>query len=743
MTVSVLAAPDSDYVFKSPEETGVSSLELFEKHLPLPKNDYAAAVPGLQEPGYSPVYQNLATKKIKKALLPELSTYHGLWKNAAKCFADRPALASRPYDYKTATSEPRYETVSFAEVEIQKRELGSGILFLLRNNPFKNPELEAHRKIDTHEAEYPNFNKDNLSYVVTLFLGNRKEWVLADLACTAFSITNTVLYDTLGPSASEYILELTESPMVICSYAHLDTILSLKKKHPEKLKTLISVICMDPLDCVSPGEGLLLVSKARAVGIELCDYNQALGIGRLFPHEELPPTPRTVYTISFTSGTTGSAPKGVVLTQENAASGVAFIACCAPSVKNDSEMAFLPLAHIFERQALAFNLSRGGVSGFPQINGTPLTLVEDMKLFKPKHMANVPRVYTKFESAIKNATLNLDLALKRALFAKIFATKAEMQAAAEDATGHHWLYDRVFLPKVRQALGFDNMEYVITGLAPISPSTVKFMKAALGIGFSQGYGLTELFAGFSFSGSFEKNPGSCGAPGVCSSIRVRELPSLGYNLDDPRGPSGELEIAGPQIFTHYYKNPEETAKVLHDGWFATGDVARIDPTNGRLYIIDRVKNFFKLAQGEYVTPEKVENAYLSSNPILTQSFVHGDSLRHFLVAVVGVDPEKIVLFLTHHCGVAKGSLTNEKAILEEINKNDNRVRLLQELNKNVKGLQGFELIHNLYVEFEPLRLERDVITPTVKIRRPIAAKYFGQQIDSMYEEQSLISKQKL
>lgn len=743
MVLPVVAAQDSDYVFNTPDECGVPLERIFDHYLPLPKSDYAVPLPGLDEPGYSLVYRNVAVKTTKKALMRTLDTYHGLWKNAAKHFAARPAFASRPYNYHTGQSEPEYVNTTFADVEQQKLQLGAGILFLLRNNPYKNQALEPHRKIDSHVADYRNYDKDNISFVVTLFSGNRAEWVLSDLACVSYSITNTVLYDTLGPSASEYILELTESPMVICSYAHLRTIVELKRQNPEKLEALISIICMDPLDCISEQEAQSLVFEARSVKIELCDLNQACGIGKLFPLEELPPQPKTAYTISFTSGTTGSAPKGVMLTHESAASGICFIACCAPYVKDDTEMAFLPLAHIFERQALAFNLCKGGRLGFPQLNGTPLTLLEDLKLLKPKHMANVPRVYTKFEAAIKNATLNSDSGLKRALFTKVVGTKAERQALAEHNEGRHWVYDRLFLPKVRQALGFDNMVYVITGLAPISPETVKFMKASLGIGFSQGYGLTESFAGFSFSGGYEQNPGSCGAPGVCSTIRVRELPSLGYTLDDPRGPSGELEILGPQIFTHYFKNPEETAKVLKNGWFATGDVARIDKTTGRLYIVDRVKNFFKLAQGEYVTPEKVENVYLLANPLLTQCFVHGDSLRHFLVAVVGVDPEKIVKFLVQNCAMNKAELTCEKEILHHANKKENRTRLLHELNGNIKGLQGFELVQNLFVEFEPLRLDRDVITPTVKIRRPIAAKFFKDQIEGMYEESSLVSKQKL
>ncbi|SGZ47369.1 CIC11C00000004168 [Sungouiella intermedia] len=739
---SPFAPTDSKYVFNNYAECGIPFDKLAEKHLALPDSDDSIAIPGLAEPGYSATFRCKASKSLKTALSSDLETYYHLWKNAVTFYGDKPAFSSRPYDYKTQKSEPRYVTKSFTEVDTLKRNLGSGIMFLLRNNPFKNPDIESHRKIDAHTTDYASYDKDNHSFIVTLYLANREEWVLADLACVSYAITNTVLYDTLGDSASEYILELTESPIVISSYEHVETIISLKEKFPDRLAALISLVSMDPLDCQSASIGEALVRRARAARIELYDYNQVFGIGELFPHADLPPSPKTTYTISFTSGTTGNAPKGVVLTQENAASGVTFLACRVPRIKNDTALSFLPLAHIFERQALAYNLVLGGLAGFPQHGGSALTLIEDLKLFKPKHMTNVPRVYTKMETAIKNATVNLDLALKKSLFEKCIGIKYNRQGAADEQKGELWVYDQVLMPKLRAALGFDNMVYCITGLAPISPLTVKFMKAALGIGFSQGYGLTELFAGFSFSSPYEKVPGSCGAPGLCTEIRVRELPAMGYALDDPRGPSGELEIRGGQIFSHYYKNLEETAKCLKDGWFSTGDVARIDK-NGRIFIIDRVKNFFKLSQGEYVTPEKVENAYLSGNTLLTQCFVHGNSLNHFLVAVVGVDPEKIVHFLSRKCGVNKSELLSESAILEHVNKHENRTKLLRELNKNVKGLQGFETVQNLYIEFEPLRLEREVITPTVKIRRPIAAKYFASQIDSMYGEQPLATKQKL
>lgn len=743
MPSEILAPRDCEYVFNSPEECGVSYEEILLKHLPLKDVENSRPVVGSEEPSYSPAYRNSATNRIKTKLMPHLDTYYAIWKNSVKNFPDQPALAARPYDYKSGKSEARYVSETFAEVDTKQTQLGAGILYLLRNNRFKQADCEAHQKIDSHFNDVRSHDAKNLSFVLTIYLENRPEWVVTDLACGSYSITNTVLYDTLGPAASGYILNLTQSPVVVASYTNVKRLLELKKKEADNLLSLICVICMDPLDCMSAAEGAELRQAALDVNIELYDLKQVYGVGSLFPTPEIPPSTNTVYTISFTSGTTGAAPKGVVLTQENAALGIAFVLCMAPPITNDLEMAFLPLAHIFERQSLATTLAKGGMAGFPQMNGSPLTLFEDLKVLKPKHMSNVPRVYTKLESALKTATLDSDLVLKRSLFAKIIGEKMRLQSMTEGNPGNHWFYDKFFLSKVRALTGFDNMEYCITGLAPISVQTQKFLKAALNIGFCQGYGLTELFAGMCFGTPYEVDPGNCGAPGVCSEVRVRELPELGYTLDNPAGPMGELEIRGAQIFDHYYKNAEETNKVLKDGWFATGDVARINPKNGRLYIIDRVKNFFKLAQGEYVTPEKVENTYLSGNSILTQCFVHGESIHDHLVAVVGVDPDKIVLFLVKNCGSNKRDLSLTEKILEVANLKENRKRLLSALNRNVKGLAGFEFIQNLYVEFEPLRLDRDVITPTVKIRRPMAAKYFASQIKAMYDENKLLSSSKL
>lgn len=740
MSSSLIAPADSDYVLEDFEAKGYTIKQLQQEGIIPFSSDlvgYAVPTPGLAKQGFSEVYHNKAVTTMKKYFAPGYETYHGMITNTVRKHADLPALALRKYDFKAQKSAPTYEAITYAEMDEKKRALGSGLLFLLQNNPFRVPDLDAHAKIDTHAREYQSYNAHKLSFIVTLFAQNRAEWIISDIMCASYSLTSTALYDTLGPGTSKYILELTKSPVVIASGIHIKTLLDLKRTAPKELESLICLVSMDPLHEIFGEQGKAkLVEEAKALNIMLYDMEEVCQVGRVFPHAELPPKPETTYTISFTSGTTGSKPKGVVLTHSNLTAAVAFLVCQVPDIDEMRDFCFLPLAHIFQRHCVANSLMVGAVVAFPQLGGSPLTLLEDLKLFKPTYMSNVPRVFTKFEAAIKSATIHSNSAIAKRLFTRFITNKMDKQASAENEKGTNWLYDHVLAPKLKKALGFDNMVWTVTGLAPISPLTVKFLKAALNIGFSQGYGLTETFAGISFSVPYEKEPGSCGAVGVATEICLRDLPSLGYSVDN-ESPAGELLIRGPQVFSHYYENPEETSKALQDGWFYSGDVARIDRTTGRYYIVDRVKNFFKLAHGEYVTPEKVENNYLSSNSILTQAFAHGESVQSFLVGVLGIDEAKTRDFLIKKCAVPASALMTSEAILEQANHRENKTILLEDLNRNVEGLFGFEKLHNIYLEYEPLRLERDVVTPTIKIKRPIAAKFFEEQIKNMYAEGKL------
>lgn len=710
-------------------EPAQSITDLIKASLPLDRirNADAVAIPGTATPGFSAIYRNAySPDKLVLVPHPAVTTYKQLLAVAAESFGPKRCLGARPKN-SDGTVGP-YEWLTYSEVYDTLVKFGLGLFFILQNNPFKT-SLAAHRKIDAHHTKI-----DDMSFIVTLFSHNTREWAIADLACVNYNITNTSLYDTLGPDTARYILGLTESPVVVATKDKLARLVLLKEEEPEQLANLIALVLMDPL---TPTD-VHLVERARKANIVVYDFDQVVELGDLAKVPQVDPSPESIYTISFTSGTTSN-PKGVVLTHANCVASVAFTLSTVTPVDDPVTYCFLPLAHIFQRMAIASSFFNGAAIGMPQ-SPSPLTLLDDVQLLKPHAVSLVPRVLNKFEAAIKAQTINNEeKPLLRKLFTNAINTKAERMAEFDGSEGRHLLHDRL-IGLLRKKLGFGNLINLSTGSAPVSPDTVKFLKAALNTGITQGYGLTESFAGVCGSLAYEANPGSCGAISITCEMKLKDLPEMNYTSTDAEGPRGELLLRGPQIFREYYKNPEETAKSKDaDGWFHTGDVARLDPNNGRIYIIDRAKNFFKLAQGEYITPEKVENAYLSAFPHLAQIYVHGDSLKTHLVGIIGVEPETVKQWLKNQAQATDSQVSSPEAIVQFINRREVKTKFLKEMNAAVKdNLHGLERLHNIQLDIEPLKLEDGVITPTMKIKRPIAAKFFGATFDKLYDEGSLI-----
>lgn len=720
-------------------ESGKEITESIKAALPLDREytGKAVPIPGTKEQGYSPIYRNkYSPQKLISVPHPAVTTYKQLLSVAVDAYGDNKCLGARSKDANGKLGP--YEWITYLEVYVTQKNFGLGLFFILQNNPFKT-NSEAHRKIDTHHEKFggascPANESGYMSFVVTLFSHNTREWAIADLACASYAITNTSLYDTLGPETAEYILELTESPVVVATKDKLQRLVDLKHKHPQQLSNLIALVLMNPLDASDSR----LIETARENNIVVYDFDQVTKLGEMARVPKVDPTPESVYTISFTSGTTSN-PKGVVLTHANLVASVAFCFTTVTPVDNPVTYCFLPLAHIFQRMGLAFAFFVGAGIGMPQ-SPSPLTLLEDVQLLKPHTVALVPRVLNKFEAAIKAQTVNNEeKPLLRKLFSNAINKKLELMSQHDGAEGRHLLHDRL-LGLLRKKLGFQNLIGLSTGSAPVSLETVKFLKAALNTGINQGYGLTESFAGVCSSIPYEAEPGSCGAICVTTEMRLKDLPEMNYTSEDAEGPRGELLLRGPQIFKEYFKNEEETRKAKDsEGWFHTGDVARLDPNNGRIYIIDRAKNFFKLAQGEYITPEKVENAYLSAFPHLAQIYVHGDSFKTHLVGIVGVEPEEIKQWLRSRVSAPPSQLDSPEAIVQLMNKPDVKVKFLKEMNDSVGGaLHGLERLHNISIGIEPLKLEDGVITPTMKIKRPVAAKFFANTFDKLYDEGSLI-----
>ncbi|CAK9437917.1 uncharacterized protein LODBEIA_P22950 [Lodderomyces beijingensis] len=730
----------------------IPSQEIYDrlcKSLPIPPREYAKAIalPGSEVEGHSPIYRNeYRPQELISNLHPQLDTLHSLFEFSCISNGTKRAFGVREKIIggggggvpEGKVSFGRYVWQDYNTIKQRRNNLGSGVFFILENNPYKT-ESEAHARIKYD----PNRRAEDEGFVLSIFSHNRPEWALCDLASAAYSIVNTALYDTLGPDTSKYILQLTESPIVICSKEKIQGLVELKKAHPEELCNLIALVSMDSLDLMV--EDLRLKQFANANNISLFDITQVEKIGAANPLAPIPPTPKTTFTISFTSGTSGANPKGVVLTHENAVCAGVFrlIRSNASPSEPYTIYSLLPMAHIYERSNIQTALGAGQAIGFSQ-GKSPATLLDDVRELQPSALSLVPRVLTRLEAAIKAQTINSSNSWVKYIYTKAINEKMRLQAlpSENDYNPPHLVYDRL-LNALRRKIGLGSVKFIMAGSSPVSADTVKFLKAALNVGITNGYGLTESFAGFIAGPKFEYDPVSVGAVGITTECRLRDIPSMNYTSKDAGGPRGELLLRGPQIFREYYKNPVATAESFDkDGWFLTGDVARVETArDNRMFLIDRVKNFFKLAQGEFVTPEKIENTYLSSFPFIQQIFVHGNSLQSYLVGVVGLDPTTIKQYIKTRF---QDELVEQEDILAFLNEPKNKRILLQDLNVSTKTkLQGFEKLHNILVAFDPLTVARGVVTPTFKIKRPICTKFFQNELDGLYAEGSILRDEKL
>lgn len=172
----------------------------------------------------------------------------------------------------------------------------------------------------------------------------------------------------------------------------------------------------------------------------------------------------------------------------------------------------------------------------------------------------------------------------------------------------HGCWDGVIFKKVKALIG-GRVRCCLTGSAPISAEVLEFMKICFCCPVIEGYGMTETSAGSFTTLLNDPVTGHVGGPQPNVKIRLKDIPEMGYSSSNAE-PTGECVFWGPSVMTGYYKNPEKTAEAFdgppENGWLRSGDVVKVFP-NGSIKIVDRAKNIFKLSQGEYVAPEKVEN----------------------------------------------------------------------------------------------------------------------------------------
>uniref|UniRef100_A0A8C6XFV3 Long-chain-fatty-acid--CoA ligase n=1 Tax=Naja naja TaxID=35670 RepID=A0A8C6XFV3_NAJNA len=551
--------------------------------------------------------------------------------------------------------------------------------------------------------------KPSSDQFIGIFAQNRPEWIISELACYTYSMVIVPLYDTLGAEAIVYIVNKADISAVICDKPEkAETILENCKQG--KMPLLKTIILMDLFDDS-------LKEKGVTLGIEILYFQAVEALGRENYRKPVPPKPDDLCVVCFTSGTTGN-PKGALLTHGNVVSNSAaflkIIEKTANYETSDVTISYLPLAHMFERVVQFTMYSFGGRVGFFQ--GDIKLLVDDMKALKPTIFPVVPRVLNRIYDKVQAST--------QTRFKRLLLNVAVNRKIAEVKQGiirNNSIWDKLVFSKFQQVTG-GKLKLVITGAAPISPSILMFFRGIFGCHIVEAYGQTECTAGCTVTLPGDWNAGYVGPPLPCNIIKLEDVPEMNYFAADN---TGEVCIKGTNVFKGYLKDPEKTAETLdNDGWLHTGDIGKWMPNNA-LKIIDRKKNIFKLSQGEYIAPEKIENIYIRSSSV-AQVFVHGDSLQSFLVGIVVPDEETLPA-LAENLGV-KGSF--EDLCKNSVVKN----AVLMEMNNLGKeaGLKTFEQVKYIYLHSELFTVENGLLTPTLKSRRSDLVKYFRSQIDALY-----------
>ena len=529
--------------------------------------------------------------------------------------------------------------------------------------------------------------------VAIISMTNRTQWNICDIGILQTGAQDVPIYPTISEQDYEYVLNHSESKYVFVSCKEvLDKINKIKANVP----TLLGVYSFEDIDgCDSWQEVITLGNDNQDLQQEVQKRMDAV-------HED------DLATLIYTSGTTGR-PKGVMLSHKN-------IACNAKHSKGrlpiemgkSKALSFLPVCHIYERMLLYMYQYCGVSIHFAE---SLETISDNLKEIHPEVMTAVPRLLEKVYDKIiaKGADLT---GVKKKLF--FWAVDLGLQWEPYGQNG--WVYEtklkvarKLIFSKWQEALG-GNLKAIASGSAALQPRLARVFNAA-GCPVMEGYGLTETSPVVTVNdmrdGGFRI--GSVG----------RALPDTEVKIAE----DGEILIKGPQVMQGYYKDPEQTAEVLKEGYFHTGDIGEVD-SDGFLKITDRKKSMFKTSGGKYVAPQLIENAMKQSS-FIEQILVVGDGEK-MPAALIQPNWEWINQWseLKGH-GISQDTSVacKDQKLIE---------RIQQEIDFHSQGFGNWEKVKTFQLTPDLWSIEAGHLTPTMKSKRKVIKEMYKDLYEKLY-----------
>ncbi|NXC48843.1 ACSL4 ligase, partial [Penelope pileata] len=556
---------------------------------------------------------------------------------------------------------------------------------------------------------------------VVIFCETRAEWMIAALACFKYNFPLVTLYATLGEEAVTYGLNE-------CGAAYLITSAELLES---KLKaTLPQISCLKHIIYV---DNKTVNKSEYPENVEIHNMQTVEELGAKPENSSIQPcrpVPTDLALVMYTSGSTGR-PKGVMMQHKNLIAGMTGQCERIPGLgPKDTYIGYLPLAHVLELTAEISCITYGCRIGY----SSPLTLSDqsskikkgskgDCTVLKPTLMAAVPEIMDRIYKNVMSKVQEMNY-IQRTLFKIGYDYKLEQIKRGYDAP----LCNILLFKKVKALLG-GNIRMMLSGGAPLSPQTQRFMNICFCCPVGQGYGLTETCGAGTITEVADYSTGRVGAPLICCEIRLRDWQEGGYTNRDKPNPRGEIIIGGPNVSMGYFKNEEKTAEDFttdENGqrWFCTGDIGEFHP-DGCLQIIDRKKDLVKLQAGEYVSLGKVEAA-LKNCPLIDNICAYAKSDQSYVISFV-VPNQKKLTALAEEKGVSGtwvdicNNPTMETEILQQIKEVANKMKL-----------ERFEIPIKVRLSPEPWTPETGLVTDAFKLKRKELKNHYLNDIERMY-----------